>query len=74
MQAGYATGLLLLAPLADFVPCRPLLLALVTLSKLPAFAALTFLVGTTSIVPQVLVPLTADLAHTSRRAGAIGVV
>jgi MFS family permease len=85
IQAGYATGLLFLTPLGDLIPRRPLLLLLTLLSasftlglaatpSLRVFTALNFLVGTTSVVPQVLVPLVADLAPPARKAGAIGLI
>ncbi|KAF9462861.1 major facilitator superfamily domain-containing protein [Collybia nuda] len=85
VQAGYAVGLLFICPLGDLVRRRPLILALVTGSttlsiglaitpSLPAFSALTFLVGALSITPMVLLPLAADLAPPHRRASAISVV
>ena len=38
------------------------------------FEALTFLIGMTSVTPQILLPLAADLAPEKRRASAISVV
>ncbi|EJD36229.1 MFS general substrate transporter [Auricularia subglabra TFB-10046 SS5] len=84
-QAGYASGLLLLSPLGDLVRRRPLLLVLVSCStlltlglarapSLAAFSALTFLVGLSSVTPQVLIPLAADLAPPPRRAQAVSIV
>ncbi|KZV85230.1 MFS general substrate transporter [Exidia glandulosa HHB12029] len=84
-QAGYATGILLISPLGDLVPRRPLLLLLIVASSLlslglarapslPAFTALSFLVGVSTVTPQVLIPLAADLAPPPRRATAVGIV
>jgi MFS family permease len=42
--------------------------------SLHVFAALSFIVGVVSVVPQVLIPLVADLAAPHRRAGAIGII
>ncbi|KAJ3999822.1 MFS superfamily [Lentinula boryana] len=85
IQAGYATGLLLISPLGDLVRRRQLLLILIIVSasltiglsltpNLPAFQILSFLVGVFSVTPQVLLPLTADLAPPSRRATAMSIV
>ncbi|GJE88226.1 MFS general substrate transporter [Phanerochaete sordida] len=85
MQAGYAAGLLLIAPLGDLVRRRPLILALslagtaltfgvAFTSSFAAFQALSFLIGVCTCVPQILVPLAADLAPPARRARAISIV
>ncbi|TCD65170.1 hypothetical protein EIP91_003026 [Steccherinum ochraceum] len=85
IQAGYAVGLLLISPLGDLVRRRPLLLLLTFLSgslsiglpltsSVPAFEALSFLVGIVTVVPQILMPLAADLAPPHRRASAISIV
>ncbi|KAG6888738.1 hypothetical protein C0995_006390 [Termitomyces sp. Mi166 len=85
IQAGYATGLLLISPLGDLVRRRQLLIFLTTLStsltiglaitnNLIAFEVLSFLVGMVSVAPQILLPLAADLAPPERRASAISVV
>ncbi|KAJ3721378.1 major facilitator superfamily domain-containing protein [Lentinula guzmanii] len=85
IQAGYATGLLFISPLGDLVRRRQLLLILIIVSasltiglsltpNLPAFQILSFLVGVSSVTPQVLLPLTADLAPPSRRATAMSIV
>jgi predicted MFS family arabinose efflux permease len=81
----YATGLLLVSPLGDLLRRRQLLLCLLILSSsftiglavtdsAKVFQALTFLVGVSSVTPQVLIPLAADLAPPERRASAISVV
>ncbi|KZT22826.1 MFS general substrate transporter [Neolentinus lepideus HHB14362 ss-1] len=85
VQAGYATGLLLISPLGDLVRRRQLILLLVILStslsiglcvthSLAAFEALCFLVGAVTVTPQILMPLAADLAPPERKASAISIV
>jgi predicted MFS family arabinose efflux permease len=85
MSCRYAVGLLLISPLGDLVRRRPLMLILVFLtttlsiglaitSSLAVFEVLSFLVGMFSVVPQILIPLAADLAPAHRRASAISVV
>ncbi|KAI9436533.1 MFS superfamily [Lactarius psammicola] len=85
VQAGYASGLLLISPLGDLVKRRPLLLLLCSISasltvglavtrSLVVFETLCFLIGATSVAPQILIPLAADLAPPSRRASAISIV
>lgn len=81
----YAIGLLLISPLGDLVRRRPLMLVLVFLtttlsiglcvtSNIAIFEALSFLVGIFSVVPQILIPLAADLSPPHRRASAISLV
>ncbi|KAK4035036.1 major facilitator superfamily domain-containing protein [Parachaetomium inaequale] len=85
MQAGYAGGLLLICPLGDIFPRRPLILALVTFTatiwlalclttSFPAFAAVSFLAGFTTVTPQLMLPLVGDLAPADRRASSLAVV
>ncbi|KAI0072585.1 MFS general substrate transporter [Panus rudis PR-1116 ss-1] len=85
LQAGYAGGLLLITPLGDLVPRRPLLLLLTftcaTLtiglpltSSVIIFEVLSFLIGFATVIPQVLMPLAADLAPPHRRASALSIV
>ncbi|KAF7982162.1 hypothetical protein HWV62_29925 [Athelia sp. TMB] len=85
IQAGYATGLLLISPLGDLVRRRQLILLLVIVStsltiglavttNLAVFEALSFLVGVVTVVPQILLPLAADLAPPERRASALSIV
>lgn len=74
-----------ISTLGDLVRRRPLLLVLVTISSsltiglaitksLAVFEALCFLVGMVTVVPQVLMPLAADLAPPERRASALSIV
>lgn len=85
IQAGYASGLLLISPLGDLVRRRPLLLLLCSSAicltiPLPithnvvVFEVFSFLVGMATVVPQILMPLAADLAPPHRRATALSIV
>lgn len=51
-----------------------LTVGLAVTSNLRVFEALSFLVGVSSVTPQILLPLAADLAPPQRRASAISVV
>ena len=81
----YASGLLLISPLGDLVKRRPLLLLLCSISacltiglavtrSLIVFRILCFFIGATSMAPQILIPLAADLAPPSKRASVISIV
>ena len=81
----YAIGLLLICPLGDLVRRRQLTLLLVFVStaltigliitpNLRIFEVLCFLIGVTSVTPQILMPLAADLATPERTASALSVV
>lgn len=81
----YAVGLLLISPLGDLVQRRQLILLLAFVAasltiglpltqSVAAFEALSFLVGVVSVVPQILMPLAADLAPPERRAAALSIV
>ncbi|VDC02293.1 unnamed protein product [Peniophora sp. CBMAI 1063] len=85
IQAGYGSGLLLICPLGDLVHRRMLLLTCITVStsltvglcitkSVAVFEALCFLIGMSSVVPQIMVPLAADLAPTERRGTALSIV
>ncbi|KIJ14980.1 Drug:H+ antiporter-1 family protein [Paxillus involutus ATCC 200175] len=85
IQAGYATGLMLISPLGDLVRRRQLVLLLVFASttltiglaitpNLRAFEAICFLIGVVNVTPQILMPLAADLATPERRASALSMV
>ena len=82
-QAGYAAGLVLVVPLGDLLPRRPLVVTLLLLTAgglalaaaapaIGALAAAVVLFGVTSVVAQVLVPLSADLAPESDRGRVVG--
>ncbi|RUS45472.1 MFS transporter [Cohnella sp. AR92] len=84
-QIGYALGMLLFVPLGDIKERRMLittLLALVSLSligvataqSLAWIYAASFAVGMTTIVPQIMIPLSAELASPEERGKAIGTV
>jgi predicted MFS family arabinose efflux permease len=85
IQIGYALGLLFLVPLGDIRERRSLIMAMVCCSIL-ALLGLSFavnigwlmagslLVGITSIVPQLIVPLAAHLARPAARGQVIGSV
>jgi len=84
-QLGYATGMLFIAPLADMLRRKRLIvicLALAILSLLltavsPSINLLivaSFFVGIFSLIPQLLVPMTAHLAKPEERGSKIGFV
>ena len=84
-QVGYALGMLLVVPLGDVVARRPLILRLVALTALllaaaplsPSLAVLAGLhlfIGLCTCVPQLLVPLAADLAPPAQRGRVVGTV
>ncbi|MEU6585597.1 MFS transporter [Nocardia sp. NPDC046763] len=81
-QFGYAAGILFLVPLGDVRRRRPLLTVMLTASvlalllgalapSLSMVAAAAALVGGFTVVPQVLVPLAAELAPPQRRASVV---
>ncbi|KAJ7062034.1 major facilitator superfamily domain-containing protein [Mycena amicta] len=85
LQAGYASGLILLTPLGDLVKRRPFVLLLITTSasltiglaitrSLIVFEVLSFLIAFSSVTPQVLIPLAVDLAPANRRATFLSIV
>jgi predicted MFS family arabinose efflux permease len=84
-QIGYASGLFFLAPLADMVRRKRLMIivfAFIILSLLLTALAPTirvlifasFLIGATSMIPQILVPMAAHLAKPNERGKKIGVI
>ena len=84
-QAGYAAGLLFIIPLGDMLRRKRLILVdflLVILSLLLAALApneqvlmvASFLIGVTSVVPQLFIPMAAQLAKPTERGKAIGTV
>jgi len=84
-QAGYAVGLFFLCPLGDLFKRRPFVLSLVfftaTMSiglcvtdSIEVFTGIQFLVGLTTVTPQLMLPLVGDLAPPHKRAAALSVV
>src|SRR5579862_3432751 len=84
-QIGYATGMLFIAPLADMQRRKRLILiclalvigALLMAAFAPDINALiiaSFLIGVFSLIPQLLVPMTAHLAKPEERGRKIGFV
>ncbi|MFL6075985.1 MAG: MFS transporter [Mycobacteriales bacterium] len=82
-QLGYAAGIFLLVPLGDRLPPRPLLATLLVLTGLGLFAAAaaptlpalivaSAVVGATTVVPQVVIPMAAGMAAPGRRASVVG--
>ncbi|KAG2139610.1 major facilitator superfamily domain-containing protein [Suillus bovinus] len=85
VQAGFGIALLFITPLGDILRRRQLILLLVMLSttltiglaitkNLLVFEIISFLIGLTSVTPQIFVPLAADLAPPARRGSAISIV
>ena len=84
-QIGYALGLLFIVPLGDMLRRKKLILidfALIITSLLLAALSpniyvlmlASLLIGTTSVVPQLFIPLTAHLARPEVRGKAVGTV
>ena len=84
-QLGYATGLVLIVPLADLVHRRRLVTGLLLLSTVSlaasaaapsfaVFAAAIGVVGVSSVVAQTLVPFASALAGPDDRGAAVGTV
>jgi len=84
-QVGYATGMLFIAPLADMRKRKKLILlclavAIVSLlggalaPNINILIIASFLIGVFSLIPQLLVPMTAHLAKPAERGRKIGFV
>ncbi|HEY8931327.1 MAG TPA: MFS transporter [Mucilaginibacter sp.] len=84
-QIGYASGMFFLAPLADMVKRKRLMVimfAFIVLSLLITASAqsinvliiASFFLGASSMIPQLLVPMAAHLAKPSERGKKIGVI
>lgn len=84
-QLGYAFGLLFIIPLGDKFPRKKMvmidfvfiiisLLVMALAPNLPVLIISGFFVGFSCVVPQVFVPMAAQLAQPEKRGSAIGVV
>lgn len=84
-QAGYAAGLLFLVPLGDRLERKKQILgttvlaiiSLIIAAKAPTFFVLEiacFLIGFSSVVPQLILPLAAHLANPEQRGKTIGAI
>ena len=84
-QAGYALGLLLFVPLGDVVERRRLIVLLLVAvaaalagaavsPTLPVLAAMSFAIGTTTVVPQLIIPFAAGMAAPRVRGRVVGTV
>ncbi|WBP84441.1 MFS transporter [Kitasatospora cathayae] len=84
-QLGYTAGIVLLVPLGDRLPNRPLLVALLGLTglalltagcapALPVLVAASAAVGLTTVAAQVVGPLAAGLTAPDRQGAVIGVL
>ncbi|KAK4213082.1 major facilitator superfamily domain-containing protein [Rhypophila decipiens] len=85
MQAGYAAGLLFICPLGDLFLRRPFIITLIGFTaaiwlilcltpSFTTFSAISFLVGFTTVTPQLMLPLVGDLAPPERRASSLAIV
>lgn len=84
-QLGYASGMLFIAPLADMLKRKRLMMIMLAASVvsllIAAWAptvtillAASLLVGITSMIPQLLVPMAAHLAKANERGKILGVI
>ncbi len=84
-QLGYASGLLLIAPLGDVVARKPLILALAAgltvalaaaalATGVPMLIGASFLIGLMATLVQQIVPMAAHLAPEDRRGRVVGTV
>jgi predicted MFS family arabinose efflux permease len=84
-QLGYAFGMFLIVPLGDVLPRRRLITVLLLIvaaflalagaaRNLPWLAVASLLIGTTTVVPQILIPFAAHLTPAHERGKAIGTV
>ncbi|GAB2744017.1 MFS transporter [Kitasatospora kifunensis] len=82
-QLGYAAGIFLLVPLGDRLVHRRLIVALLVLTglgllaagaapTLPLLIGASALVGATTVVPQVIIPMAAGLVPAERRGAVTG--
>jgi predicted MFS family arabinose efflux permease len=84
-QLGYATGMLFIAPLADMIRRKRLIMVCLALAAVALILvgmaaginlliAASYFVGIFSLIPQLLVPMTAHLAKPEERGAKIGFV
>lgn len=84
-QVGFAFGLLFIVPLGDMLRRKRLIIAafggiiisLMGMTMAPSVAVLfaaSFMVGFTSVLPQLFVPMAAELAAKEKQSAAIGMV
>ncbi len=82
-QFGYAAGIFLLVPLGDRLPHRPLIVTLLVLTavgllaasaapSLPLLVVASAVTGVTTVVPQIIIPMTAGLVPAERRGAVTG--
>lgn len=82
-QFGYAGGIFLLVPLGDRLPHRTLIVTLLALTAagllaagaaptLPVLVAASAATGVTTVVPQIIIPMTAGLVPAARRGAVTG--
>lgn len=83
VQLGYAVGIVLLVPLGDRLPHRPLIVTLLAVAGvslliasfmrgLPPLVGVSVLVGVSTVVAPILAPLAAGLAGNDRRGAVTG--
>lgn len=84
-QIGYAVGLFVILPLGDKVPRKKLilinmvltmlfLLAMATATYFPLLYIISFAIGIVSVIPQLFVPMVAELSPETQRTQNIGMV
>jgi predicted MFS family arabinose efflux permease len=82
-QLGYAAGIFLLVPLSDRVPHRPLIVTLLGITglgllaasiapSLPVLVGASIVIGLTTVVPQIIIPMAAGLVDPNRRGAVTG--
>ncbi|WVQ98877.1 hypothetical protein IAU59_006008 [Kwoniella sp. CBS 9459] len=83
-QGGYGVGIVLVSPLGDLVRRRQLVLLLMTLTTVLSIGlalaksvaqleGLSFITCLLTVTPQIVIPWTADLAPSNRRASAMSI-
>ena len=83
VQLGYTAGIFLLVPLGDRLPHRPLIVTLLACTglgllvagaapTLPVLIGASALIGVTTVVPQIILPMAAGLTEPERRGAVTG--